>query len=135
MPFTYLYIEDNFVPDIVTDQFRRKKIGVGITLKEGENMDDAIAEAEKFIKEYVVKNTVFTHTHIEENCIYQPSALPTIQYEPPTICEVREQTLEEQIRSCTEKKVLESYKFIAKKDPQLQKAYNDTLSTIELHKL
>ena len=130
MPFTYLYIEDNFIPDVVTDQYRRKKIGVGITLKEGEKMDDAINEAEQFIKEYIQKNTITPqHFHIEEKYIPE-SQLPTITYSEP-----REQTLEEQIRSCTDKKVLESYKFIAKKDPILQKAYNDTFSTIEFKKM
>jgi len=132
MPFTYLYIEDNFVPDIVTDQFRRKKIGVGITLKEGEKMEDSIADAENFIKEYIQKNTITPqHFHIEEKYIPE-SQLPTIEYYDPR---PREQTLEEQIRSCTEINVLKAYQLLVKKDPILQKAYNDTMSTIQLHKL
>jgi len=47
----------------------------------------------------------------------------------------REPTLEEQIRSCKDKKVLKVYESMVKKDPILQKAYNDTMSAIELHNL
>ena len=53
-----MYIQDNFVPDIVSDQFRRKVIGVSICLKEGEGTRDAEEFAEEYIAEYIKKNTV-----------------------------------------------------------------------------
>lgn len=53
-----IYIQDNFVPDYVSDPFRRKVFGMGIFIKEGENVGDAIAEAEKQISDYIKINTV-----------------------------------------------------------------------------
>jgi hypothetical protein len=117
---TYLYIEDNFVPNIVEDQFRRKKIGIGITLKEGETIADATLQAEQFIKEHIQKNTVVTHTHIQEKYIPE-SQLPEIQVEKE---HYSEQTLEEQIATCSDTKTLEAYKFLVKKDPKLQLEYD-----------
>ena len=35
------------------------------------------------------------------------------------------------IKTCTELKVLESYKFIAKKDPDLQSAYDNKLKELQ----
>jgi len=139
-----IYIEDNFVPDVVTDQFRRMKFGVGIFLKEGETADTAIKEAEQLIKEYIQKNTIYPHNHIEERIIdYGPygSPYPSTTEPLPVIQtsnsqpELREQTLEEQIRSCTDINVLKAYQLLVKKDPILQKAYDDTMSTIKFKEL
>jgi len=59
-----IYIQDNFVPDISTDQFRRKVFGVEVTLKEGDQLEDAISIAENEIREYIKANKV-EHPHIE----------------------------------------------------------------------
>ena len=130
MPFTYLYIEDNFIPNIAEDQYRRKKIGIGVTLKEGESLTDATLQAEQFISEYITKNTIYPeHSHQEEYYV-SPTALPIIQrdfttsFDGEKLPDLREPTLEEQIVSCDDIKVLESYKFIAKKDPKLQLEYD-----------
>ena len=129
MHFDKIYLEDNFVPDIISDQFRRKKIGVSICIKEGESMDDAMSVAETFIKEYIQKNTVVPdHQHIEERIIPE-HLLPVVQVQKSY-----GETLEEQINSCTDIGVLESYKFIAKKDNGLQLAYDRRMSVLKTFK-
>lgn len=129
MHFDKIYLEDNFVPDIISDQFRRKKIGVSICIKEGESMDDAMSVAETFIKEYIQKNTVVPdHQHIEERIIPE-HLLPVVQVQKSY-----GETLEEQINSCTDIGVLESYKFIAKKDKGLQLAYDRRMNVLKTFK-
>ncbi len=122
---TYLYIEDNFIPDILTDQYRRKKIGIGVTLKEGENLTDATLQAEQFISEYITKNTIYPeHGWQEEKVVANFETIPNLQVIHVDKPEYHEQTLKEQIVACDDIKVLESYKFIAKKDPELKLEYD-----------
>ena len=123
MHFDKFYLEDNFVPDYVSDPYRRKKVGVSMCIKDGESMDNAIAAAETFIREYIEKNTIVSHSHIEE------IEIPIISNATREILNASNpygngETLEQQITSCDDVKVLESYKFIAKKDPQLQLEYD-----------
>lgn len=119
MHFSKIYLQDNFVPNIVEDQFRRKVIGVEVCFSEDEKIENAIISGEQFISEYIKANTVYPeHGHIEVRNV-DPENLPVIQVD-------RGQTLEEQINSCTDIKVLEIYKSIPalKKDPVLQLAYD-----------
>jgi hypothetical protein len=131
MHFSKIYIQDNFVPNIVEDQFRRKVIGIEVTISSDESITRAEQLAGDYIKDYIQKNTVANHAHIEERYIPE-NELPQIQVDKEP--EIREQTLEEQIRSCTDLKVLESYVFIAKKEKSLQDAYNSTMEKLLKHK-
>jgi methionine aminopeptidase len=88
------------------------------------NEGESASEAVKFARDFSIEQAkqlmqLPDHQHIEEKYIPE-SQLPVIEYYDPR---PREQTLEEQIASCTDIKVLESYKFIAKKDPSLQLEY------------
>jgi len=176
MHFSKIYIQDNFVPNIVEDQFRRKVIGIELTLNEGDDLELAKMEAENYIKKYIKDNTVVSHNHIEERVIPE-SELPEIQVQKGRVIETdyavvieeinkcktineldewniiakgnhaagmafsskaaqllspRGKTLEEQIRSCTELKVLKVYESMVKKDPILQDAYNQTMSNLQI---
>jgi len=53
-----IYIQDNFIPNINIDQFRRKVFGMEITIQEGEDVGQAISEAETHIANYIKANTV-----------------------------------------------------------------------------
>jgi len=53
-----IYIQDNFIPNVNIDQFRRKVFGMEITIKEGEDVGQAISEAETHIANYIKINTV-----------------------------------------------------------------------------
>jgi hypothetical protein len=116
MHFSKIYIQDNFVPNVVEDPFRRKVIGVEITVNEGESMGEAKCEAEKFIKEYIQANIVYPdHDHIEEQII---------PVEKNTSA-----SLESLILNCTElegENGLLSYKTIAAMNPKLKEAYDLT---------
>lgn len=58
MHISKIYIQDNFIPNINIDQFRRKVFGMEITIKEGEDVGQAISEAETHIANYIKANTV-----------------------------------------------------------------------------
>jgi len=176
MHFSKIYIQDNFVPNIVEDQFRRKVIGIEITLNEGDDLEHAKMEAEKYIKNHIRENTVISHNHIEERIIPE-SELPEIQVQKGKVVETdysvviaeinkcenilelnewnviskgdfdasiafakkaakllspKDKTLEQQIRSCTELKVLKVYESMVKKDPILQTAYNETMASLKI---
>ena len=115
--------------------YSSEKIGVEIAINEGESAMEAMDTAKQLVHEFYQKyqlqiNPEYAH-------LLQPSTcepLPTIQTSSVQP-EVREQTLEEQIRSCTDITVLKAYQLLVKKDPILQKAYDDTFSTIKLHNL
>jgi hypothetical protein len=121
MHFSKIYIQQNFVPDIVVDQFGRKVIGVEITMNEGESLEEAKTTAENYIKEYIEKNTLYhSPAFISESLPPEPAVLPSIQKEKP----LSEMTFEEQIMSCNDIKVLESYKLLAKQNAFFQSVYN-----------
>lgn len=131
MPFDFLEIEDNFVPDYAADPYRRKHIRTRYILSEGESMEQAENTVHAYIKEYIYKNTV-NSPHIQERSI-PDELLPTIY----ASSDYSGQTLEEQILACDDKKVLEIYKFIAKKDTVLEAAYvlrMEQLEQIEIQK-
>lgn len=82
MHFSKLYLQQNFVPDIVADQFGRKVIGVEISMNEGESLEDAKISAENYIKEYIEKNTVYHYPLFNsESLPPEPQVLPSIQVE------------------------------------------------------
>ena len=58
MHISKIYIQDNFIPNVNIDQFRRKVFGMEITIKEGEDVGQAISEAETHIANYIKANTV-----------------------------------------------------------------------------
>jgi hypothetical protein len=120
-----IYIQDNFVPDIVSDQFRRKVIGVSICLKEGEGTRDAEEFAEEYIAEYIKKNTV--NPFVSGVSIVADNAVVPIVHvekeEPKSITEY--------IESCTELKVLESYRLIAQTRLEYKEAYDKKLKELQ----
>lgn len=114
MHISKIYLQDNFVPNVNIDQFRRKVFGMEITINEGEDVGAAISEAEKHISEYIKANTVpldeeFMGTKIRN--IVEDDGIPLI----------------DQINSCKELKVLESYKLIVRNDEVLNNAYRTKL--------
>ena len=109
----------SYVKTFNLGNYSSQKIGVEIFINEGEDAKQALDTAKSLVEEYH-KSSEFPEQHIQERYI-PDDKLPEIQVQKQ---EVREQTLEEQIQSCTEVKVLESYKFIAKKDIALQVAYD-----------
>jgi hypothetical protein len=115
MHVSKIYLQDNFVPDVFSDQFRRKVFGIEITIGEKENAGDAILEAENQIKNYIKANTVQHSDELRGTIIrdLEPS--------------LEEMPLIDQIRSCKELKVLESYKLIVRNDEELNNAYRTKL--------
>jgi len=120
--------------------YSSEKIGVEIAINEGEDAKEALSTAKQLVEEYHQQSMATYGYGLPSNDIitnpntFTTEPLPIIQtsvHQP----EVREQTLEEQIRSCTDITVLKAYQLLVKKDPILQKAYDDTMATIKFHKL
>lgn len=117
MTFESIYIQDNFVPDYVTDPFRRKVIGVNIIIQSGETREQAEKEAEEYIADYIKRNTIDR----------QAVQIKDIEPKPPAPSQPKlspEETMIKDINSCKEVKVLETYRLLVKKNPKFQDAYN-----------
>lgn len=111
--------------------YSSEKIGVEITLNEGEDAKESLATAKALVEEYHRQSLAeYPMPHIEE--IEIPIISKATKELLKDDLQIREPTLEEQIMSCEEIKVLESYKFIAKKDPQLQLAYDKKMYILKL---
>lgn len=106
MHFERIFLQTNFQCSPMDNPFLYKTIGVGVFVKEGENIKEAEEEAEKYIAEYIQRKTIYpTHNHIEERIIYsQP--LPEIQVD-------KGKSLEEEIRNCTTEDELKKWFLLA----------------------
>lgn len=124
MHFESVYVQDNFIPDIATDQFRRKVIGVSISIKEGEDPKDAEKAAEEYIADYIKRNTIDRPSVQIKDIEPKPHApAPKLKLSP-------EETMINEINTCKELKVLESYRLIVKNNPKLQEAYDQKLKEL-----
>jgi hypothetical protein len=130
----FVEMEDNFVPDVVTDPYRRKHIRVRFMVRKGQTVYQAEAAAEEYIKEYIEKNTVYhSPQFISESLPPEPAVLPSIQKEKDWC----ENSLKNQIESCHNSKILETYKFIVRGKPE-QELYDirmHNLLTRESHEI
>jgi hypothetical protein len=126
-----IYIQDNFVPDIVSDQFRRRVIGVSVCLKEGEGTVSAEEFAEGYIKEYIQKNTVNPNVS-GVSIVAGNDPLPEIQ-EIKTPKEKQIDSTIEAILTCTtEKSLLIFDKLVTRENnQQLTDAYNKKLKELQ----
>jgi len=115
--------------------YSSERIGVEVEVGIGESAKEALDTAKQLVEEYHQQTTPDNSILISDirNHI-MTTQLPETQVQKKQP-EVREQSLEEQIRSCTDLKVLSAYQLLVKKDPILQKAYDDTMSTIKFHKM
>jgi len=131
MYFSKISLYANFQPNPSLEPFHWKAIDIEVTLNlDKDKIENAEQMAEEYIKDYISRNTVnHDHVHIEVGQV----PLPIIQVDRGQ--GLADQTLEQQIRSCKEMKVLKVYESMVKKDSVLQKAYNDTMSTIKFKEL
>lgn len=116
----FVEIEDNFVPDYVSDPYRRKHIRIRFNVKEGQTVDQTKDAVEQYIANYIHENKVES-PHIVERYIPEEQ-LPVIKKE--NIRDEEKLSLLDMINSCTEFKVLETYRLIVKNNPSLQNIYD-----------
>jgi len=115
--------------------YSSERIGVEIVLNEGEDAKEALNTAKALVEEYHQGTTPNNTIPIPYDIMfgngklhpYEPIPEIKVEKEQP-----REQTLEEQIRSCTELNVLKAYQLLVKKDPILQEAYNQTMKSLTI---
>jgi len=114
MRISKVYYQKNFR----TGDFLYENIGVGIEINDQEDPKEALDEAKKLCQEY-------HNEHIQQELEHQsqqpePTILPSIQVEK----DYKDMSFEEQIESCDDLKVLESYKLLANRTEHLQTVYD-----------
>lgn len=98
-----------------------EKIGVEMILNEGDSAMDAIAEARKFVHEAHLKYSSHSTEPFEE-VVQQIEKKPIL---------TKLDSLINDINTCQEIRVLESYKLIVKNNKVLQDAYNQKLKELQ----
>jgi hypothetical protein len=112
-----IYLQENYRRHPGDDPFLFGTVGVGVHINPDESIEDAIQLAKQQIKEFISNNTHYPeHNHVE---------VKDVQVQKTT-----EQSIEEQIRACTNYTDLSEFKLIAGKNPQLKQAYDDTYSRV-----
>lgn len=132
MRFESIYIQDNFVPDVASDQFRRKNIGISVSLNEGDDIKKAEQLAEEYIVDYIKRNKVEPpKSGVVSIPLEEIASIQAPKPDKKTAKEQQEQRLIDDINSCQEIKVLESYRLIAKTNENLQTAYDNKLKLLQ----
>ena len=96
---------------------------VTVAVMDGESTADALKYAQDQVEAFY-KDVCKSSAPSE----YEPN-MPTISVEQPV--KSQSVSLLQQIESCTELKVLESYRLIAKANSETQKSYDNTLNKIQ----
>lgn len=122
MHISKIYIQENFIPNINIDPFKRKSFGMEITIKEGEDVGQAISQAETHIANYIKANTV----PMDDEC--RGTKIRDISPEESRLSAT--QSIINDINTCKELKVLESYRLIAKSNQEIQEAYDNKLNLL-----
>ena len=91
--------------------YSSERIGVDITLNEGDDAKEALATAKQLVEEYHVQGYAAREAAVPV-IVATPLPQPKKSTEPLSLAD--------QIKTCTEIKVLESYKFIVKGKPEQQ---------------
>lgn len=104
--------------------FINEKIGVEMQLDEGDNPLQVLNEAKKLVEKYHIDTNPQMYI---DDAPQISTSLPIEEVQPLT----KVASLIQQINSCEEMKVLESYKFIVKNDTALQKAYDKKLKQLQ----
>lgn len=122
----------NYTKTYNLGSYQSEKIGVEISINEGENAMEALDTAKKLCQEFHDKNN--PEPFVSGETIIQPAStepIPEIKVDKKTAKEQQEQNLIDAINSCTELKVLESYRLIAKSNEKLQTAYDNKLKQLQ----
>jgi Tfp pilus assembly protein PilO len=104
--------------------YTSEKIGVELDINEGEDAKLALDKARKLVQEYHIENNKGLYVRGEMD-----EMLPEVQKQKPEKTAI--ESLIEDINTCTEIKVLESYRLIAKSKPELQTAYDNHLKKLK----
>ncbi len=121
MYISKVIVTDNFVPDIATDQFRRRIIGYDVTVREGEDYKEAERFADEKIKEYIQANKI-------ENPM-SGVQVRDVPMEPVN----KESGFIEAINSCTSLKSVEIFEKLVKREniPALTTAFENKLQSFK----
>lgn len=111
--------------------YSSERIGVDINLTKGDDPIKALDEAKKLVEQYHKENNPVLYGEYS-NPVVHPATLTSQpievkQNEPRN----RLGQIIDDINSCSDVKILESYKLIAKNNPVLQVAYDQKLKQLQ----
>ncbi len=116
----FVELEDNYVPDVVTDPYRRKHIRHRFNIKQGQTREQVQTALEQYIKEQIEKNTVYhSPQFISESLPPEPAVLPSIQVEKEN-----SPSLIDEIYGCTSLEELRTFRHVATKSDSSWEAYS-----------
>lgn len=124
MHFSKIYLQKNFVPNFAQDQFGREVIGIGITLNEGESLDEAKITAQQYISNYIHENKVESPHIVERNI---GNNIPEIQINSKD----EEKPLEQIIGECQTAEELKQWFYPSQSDPITAFAYKSKLKQLQ----
>ncbi len=126
----FVELEDNYVPDVVADPYRRKHIRHRFNIKQGQTREQVQAALEQYIKEQIEKNTVYrTYPLTVDECLPpEPAVLPSIQ-KPKEDMDNGELFLE--LNSCPNIDTLKTYWMFVKGKPALENKYHDVYNKLQ----
>lgn len=114
----------SYQKSFVIGPYLQEKIGVEIDLNENDDLDEAFITAKRMTETWhkennpglYIENTITDEVSIPQN---QTQLRDTVQY------------IIEDIQSCTDIKVLESYSLIAKSSPKVKEAYDNKYQELQ----
>ena len=101
--------------------FENVKMGIELIIEPGETAMDGYRTAKKIVEDS------FNDIHADAIKQFQAQEIPI---EPPIPEDKRISAIVSDIRTCKEVKVLESYRLIAKSNPELQAAYDQKMQEL-----
>ncbi len=133
MTIESIYIQDNFIPDAASDQYRRKNIGISVRLdKEGDTIQLAEQLAEEYISDYIKRNKVEPpKSGVVSIPFEEIAAIQVPKPDKRTVKEQQEQGMIDLIASCKTIDELKTYEKLSKSNPKFQEAYNETLLKLQ----
>ncbi len=104
-----------------TGPYSNEKLGIELIIEPGETAEQGLTAAKMIIEKW-------HRDHHPELYVDHPA--PEIQPEKSQAPDKRTNSLIDDIRSCKELKVLESYRILAKTKPEFQAAYDEMIEKL-----
>lgn len=112
--------------------YSSERIGVEVSINEGENAMEALDTAKNLCQEFHEKNNPEPpQSTVVSIPLEEIASIQAPKPDKKTAKEQQEQRLIDDINSCQEIKVLESYRLIAKTNENLQTAYDNKLKQLQ----
>jgi hypothetical protein len=105
------------------------RIGADVIVNAGEDAKSALNEAKEFVEQWQKENSIHHYADNTPDIPIIPKEVRPEKYKDSPL--PMHSNLLDDINSCTELKILESYVFLAKRTPALKQAYDNKLKELQ----